>query len=264
MKRYVFLFIGLILMPISCFATNTNIRTQDNPLVPKDVIVNKNNINDIINTPAVSSEEKLYDFASLITDSEKNKIVNKIEQFKKTTGMESIVVITDNLNGFSLSNYAYNFYDYNDFANDGVILVVYIDQVEPRIFMGNLGNAVTTYTDQRIKQILSYIYNDIKVGNYYSAISDYEKIINGFYVHDNNKDGEYKINKDGKFYLSIPWAELIVLSLSLTFIIMFFLLKLMKKKEKKLDSDFLKRSLDSSTLIVKIVSDEKIGEDFTA
>lgn len=262
MKRYILFFIGVFLIPIGCIASvNTNTRTQENPLVPKDVIINNYNINDILNTPAVSSNEKVYDFADLITDSEKEKIIKKIKQYNKTTGMESIVVITSNLNGFSLSNYAYNFYDYNDFSNDGVILVIYIDQIEPHLFMGNIGNAVTTYSDQRIKQILSYIYKNVKENNYYSAISDYEKIIKGFYVHDNENDGEYKINQQGDFYLTVPWIELIILSFSLTFIVVFLLLKVLKKKVKKLESDFLERSLDSSTLIVKLVSDEKITND---
>ena len=47
--------------------------------------------------------------------------------------MESIVVITSNLNGFSLSNYAYNFYDYNDFgigsSYDGVLFLIDMDKI---------------------------------------------------------------------------------------------------------------------------------------
>lgn len=261
MKRFLLLLSLLFLIPINCFASvKTNTRTRDNLLVPKDVIVN-NNLNDILNTPAVSSDEKVYDFIDLFSELDREKIIKKVSHYKKITGMDTVIVITNDLKGFSLSDYSYHFYDYNDFDYDGIILVIYIDKEKPRIFMGSMGKAISFYSDRRIKQTLSYIYKDIKNKNYYQAVFDYQNIVEGFYVHDMENAGTYYIDKEGNFVLAIPWIELIVLSFSLTFIMVFFLLNVFKKKKKKLNDDFLERSLDSSTLIVKLLSEEKITED---
>ena len=57
MKKFKFIIFGLFIFFIvnnNVFAsTNTYIRTKEAPLVPKDVVVDENNINNILNTPAV-------------------------------------------------------------------------------------------------------------------------------------------------------------------------------------------------------------------
>ena len=133
--RYIkYVLIIFFLVPITCMAsTNTYQRTRENLIVPKDVIVDNNNINDILNTPAVSSMEKVYDYANLYSEEEENNLFQQISDYIDKSSIDVALVTTRDLNGFSLSDYAYHFYDYNDFKDSGVVFVIYIDSVEPHI-----------------------------------------------------------------------------------------------------------------------------------
>ena len=65
-----------------------------------------------------------------------------------------------------------------------------------------------------------YVYKDIAGGSYYKAVDDYIKILDGFYRMN---DGNYKVDKEGRVVKSIPWIEIVVLSVALTFIIVVIL-----------------------------------------
>ena len=112
--RYIVLsFVMFFIFTINTNAsTNTYIRTSDNLLVPSDVVVDSNNINNIMKTPSVSSSEKLYDFADLLTDSEEEKLVKRINKYVNSSTIDVAIVTTNDLLGFSIDDYAYNFYDY--------------------------------------------------------------------------------------------------------------------------------------------------------
>ena len=256
---FVILFICFLMIPSNCFASvNTNQRTKDNLLIPNDVLVDNHNINDILNTPSVSSDEKVYDFADLLTAEEESKIFKNIQQFLNNSDMDTAFVTTNDLGGFSLSDYAYHFYDYNDFKDNGVIFVIYMGDNEPRIFMGNGGNASLIYTDSIIKQTLSYVYKNISVKNYYQAVDDYYTILDGFYSKSQGEKKEYKIGSSGEVVEVIPLLEMIILSISSTFIIVFLVLTIMKKKIKKKHGNILDSRLDMSTLIVKTEYDKYV------
>ena len=82
--KRIILILALILFPINCFAsTNTFTRTKENLLVPDKVVVTDNKIDSIMKTPAVSSSEKIYDYAELYTEDEEKKLFEKINNFVK-------------------------------------------------------------------------------------------------------------------------------------------------------------------------------------
>lgn len=252
----IILLFTFLFIPHCCMASvKTYQRTSDNYLVPKDVIVNSNNVVNVLKTPAVASSEKIYDFADLFSEEEKKEIYKKIEQYIKKSNMDSIIVTTKELNGLSLSDYTYNFYDYNDFKDNGVIFVIYIKDTEPEIFMGTGGTASVYYTDSIIKQTLMHVYKNIASKNYYQSLLDYCKIVDGVYSLTQERQGTYKVNDSGDVSLVTPWFEIIVLAGSLTFIIVFALYKVVKKKNENEISDMLETRLDNSTLIVKMEYD---------
>ena len=255
MKYIKFALLIFFLVPISCFAsTNTYQRTMENLIVPKDVIVDNNNINDILSTPAVSSMEKVYDYADLYSEEEEKKLYKQISKYINNTNIDVALVTTKDLNGFSLSDYSYHFYDYNDFENNGVIFVIYVDNIEPHIFMGNSGVATSIYTDDYIKQILSYVYKDINAKNYFQGTTDYFRIIDGLY----QGGGEYRVNAKGKVVKFIPWIEIVVLAGSLSFLIILGILSILKRKYKKIFKNVLDSKLDNNTLVVKMEYDKLV------
>ncbi len=259
-KIFIVLIITFIIFNINCFAIEYK-RSNDNLLIPSDVFVDSSNIDNILKTPAISSKDKIYDFLNILSDQEKHELKNKIDEFIKETKIDISIVTTNDLCGFSINQYSNNFYDYNDFLNEGIIFVIYFNDIEPEIYMGNIGDKSSKvfdiYNDKRINQTLAYVYKDIENKNYYKAIDDYINILDGFYRLNGDN---YKVSKEGKVVKSINWFEIGVLSICLTFIINIFLLRKLKVKntfidyEDKIDNDSLIIKTDSETIVSNIVS----------
>ena len=245
---------------LTCNATaQTYTRSTDNLLLPDDVKVDSSNINSILNTPAVKASEKIYDFAYLIEDSKEVKLSEKILKFKKESNMDIVIVTTNDLKGFQLPEYTYNFYDYNDFSKNGVTLVIYTGGKSPEIFMGNSGPKdsfiFTTYNENRINQTLAHVYNNYMKDNvnYYSACDKYIDIIVGFYAVDMKNAG-------GSVGGTIRWVEISILAIAVAFIANFlFVLRLGKNKVVSKKGDVLDRKINNSTLVMQQIKDVPVN-----
>lgn len=266
-KLFIFTFFAISLFNINCSAsTKLYTRTSDNLRVPKEVVVTNENLQDILNTPSVDASEKIYDYAELLNDSEEEKAIKLIKDYVSSSSIDAVIVTTKNLNGYSISDYAYNFYDYNHFNESGIIFVIYINDVEPEIYMGNSGpndgEVFSIYTDNRINQTLAYVYKDIKAGNCYSAVEKYMGVLQGFYDLEKQSGGDdtssYEVGEDGRIVKKIPWVEIVILSVALSFVIIVVLLYRLKGKNKVVIKDNLDENLNNSTLIVKCDSDELV------
>ena len=261
MKKINYLIIVLVAfftVTLNCNAsTFTYTRSSDNLLVPSDVTVDGSNIEDIMKTPAVNANEKIYDFANLIDDSREGALTNKILEFGKESNMDIVIVTTSDLVGFQIPEYTYNFYDYNNFKTDGVILVIHAPGGKnPEIFMGNSGLEdsfiFTVYSEGRVNQTLAYVYNGyIKEKAYYDACDKYIDIIKGFYATDMKKD-EINGNNGG----GIRWTEIIILSVAIAFIVnLLFIFRLNKYKVTSKKGEVMDKKINGSTLTIQQVQD---------
>lgn len=264
-KKYVFslILLFIFLFGISVWAMpETYIRTREDPKVPSDVVVDNSNIEDILKIPAVDAEKKIYDFADLFTEAEESKIYIQLNEYINNTGLDAAIVTTDTIKGFPLNEYTYNFYDYNDFKPDGIAFVIYKGPNGVSIFMGNNGPKTSevfeAYTDNRIEQILKYVYeNHIRSGDYVGACEDYIKLVDGFYI---KTFGEYKVGeekpKPNKME-NYPWIAVIIISLTLSFIVVVLIFTKFKKPVVRPDYT-IKRGLRSNAMIVKCEYDKPI------
>ena len=264
MKKFInYLFIMIFvffLFKHTCLAsTNTYVRTDSDMKVPKDVVVDSKNHDEIMSTPSVSASEKIYDFADLLTVDQEKKLYDKVLEYNKTSKYDAVIVTTKDLNGKSISNYTYNFYDYNDFSKEGVIFVIYIENGKPTIFMGNcakLGSKIFDIYDTKVvNSTLKYLYdNSISKGNYYEASYNFIKIINGFYVQ--KQTNNLKIDEDGKVVKTIPLFEVFIISFAITFIIV--IITVTKSISKSNHKSKLEDCVNKSTLLVECQYDNKI------
>lgn len=260
-KLYLILLIVLLFPSLVLAKSKTYVRTESNLRVPSDVAVMNDNINNVLNTPSVDADEKIYDFVDKLTSDEIKTIHNDLMTYIDGTDVDSVIVITDDLGPFSIKDYAYNFYDYNDFGRVGLIFVIYINnQGNPEIFMGKSGpstsKAFTAYEDSRIVEILKYLYvHFLKDGNYYDACSAYVKIISAYYTQD---VGNFKINKSGEVVRAIPWVSIIIISLSISFVTIIVIVTKYLFPEKMIDLT-IKNSVNYDTMMVKLESDKILG-----
>ena len=172
--KFIFVVVLVYFSIINVYAsTNTYNRNElENYGIKKNIDVNSK-LNYIMKTKAVNADEKIYDFANLLTDEEENELKLRIDRFIQENNMD-MVIVTDS---FSYSRdkeneeYADDFYDYNDFGlgfehNTGVLLLRNANPRDPYYHMSTTGDAQLYLNDARIDNILDNIYDDIHDGRY--------------------------------------------------------------------------------------------------
>ena len=251
-------YIKVLAAPVSYERSVTDLR------LPKDVDLGKINIEDVLKTPSVDAKDKIYDFANILSDAEEAKIFIQLNEYINNTGLDAIIVTTNDLKGFAMKDYTYNFYDYNDFKDNGVSFVIYVGPDKKSIFMGNNGpitsEVFTAYTDNRVSEILKYVYNNhIRDGDYYGACEAYIKLIDGFYV---KTFGSYKVGEEITQAKSYPWIEIVIVAFVLTFIGAVLVVTRYQKPQVRSDQS-IKKALSETTMIVKCEYDKPVAEKIT-
>lgn len=184
-------------------STNTKERTEDNYLVEDWVTVTEDNKNNILTTPAIDATEKVYDFADLFTDEEEQQLYTKITNYINEYNLDLAVVTIDE-NNKTPREYADDFYDYNDFNQQGGILFL-IDMDNRKIYMSTTGQAIKMYNDYRINTALDEVYTYMSDEEYYEGTSSYIDKISNY-----AKDGLPTSNKEEKSLTSSIFMSLLI------------------------------------------------------
>lgn len=237
--------LSLLFISSTCYAS-TNYRyltSEEIDNYTKFEITDYNRQN-IETTPIVNAEEKVYDFADILTDSEEVEIKNKIDEFIAATNFDlAVVTLAQNTaNDYFDRVFADDFYDYNDFGKDmeyrsGICLLIDIrnDVSGNRyVYISTTGNAILSYDDARISDIV----DDIIIGFQNSSSSElnyFDGVIRGintlkFYeelgIPSSNLDAYIDENGDyqyeaGRYRRSLPWQDKLVQGLGWDIVIAF-------------------------------------------
>ena len=171
MKKIILIFLFVFCLNVKAMPT-TYERTNDNLRIHDTINVNSYKKNHILKTPAVNENEKVYDFAELLTETEENNLYNKVVKFISTYNMD-LALVTINDNWTDAETYADNFYVYNYFGIgntfDGILLLIDMDTRE--IWLSTNGEAILIYNDYRIESILDDMYYYIQDAKYYETFN---------------------------------------------------------------------------------------------
>ena len=227
----ILLFLGLNINA----GTDTKDRTKlPNYGVNKNWKISDSNKNDILDTYAVDASEKIYDFSNILTSEEEKILKNKIDMFIKKYKTD-VVILTDNLEysyDYINENYAVNFYDYNDFGmdynNSGIVLFRNTYSEDPYYDIYIFGDAQLYISSERANATLDNVYDYLHGRNYLDGFSKFIDDITMYYDQGIPRNMQkYEVDENGylvKKY-TIPWIQAIGISLGITFIIMFILIK---------------------------------------
>ena len=121
-------------------------------------------------------ESKIYvtDDAGLLTGSEVASLREDLSILSEKWGCDIVVVTTDSTGEKTITEYADDFYDYNIYEDDGVLLL--IDMETRGWWISTTGTCIDAFTDKGIqwigeKQIVPYLSD----GEYYKAFKSYAK-----------------------------------------------------------------------------------------
>lgn len=248
MKKIKLLIILLILLlPLTSYAsTNTCPRDKNNLNIPDKIDYNSSMDDNILSTPCVDANEKIYDFADLLTEEEETNLYDVVTNFIKETNLDLVIVTINNNPKQSAREYADDFFDYNDFSMNGLTFLIDMDNRD--YYISTTGEAMLYYNDERIDNILDSSYNNMLDANYNEAILSFINKTT-YYYNLGIINTKYIITNDGKIVRKTPWLLLILISLIPTILITLQLaLRNKKVKLSNTADDYLK---DSKIMITK-------------
>ncbi|WP_314061410.1 TPM domain-containing protein [uncultured Vagococcus sp.] len=125
----------------------------------------------ILISPAVHASEEIFDQANLFSDSQKTDISEKIAVFKQNTGMDGIVVTTNDAGGKTAKDYADDFYDERQFGvgTDRSGFLFLIDMDNRTYHISTNGKMKELLTESRTKKMLDNAEEDMINGDYHLA-----------------------------------------------------------------------------------------------
>ena len=193
----------------SLFTSTAYADTISNIDYDNDSVLNRENISQVINgefgVPQTVTEQKVYDYADLLTDTEESNVFQKIAQYIDNHNMDMGVVTINQNPKKSAMVYADDFYDYNHFGTDdmGSGLLLLIDMDTREIWISTKGNAILVYDDERLDKMLDAVYEHITVDDY-KAVMAFIDLANKYAsagIPESNSN--YEVVKDD----SIPGME---------------------------------------------------------
>lgn len=125
---------------------------------------------------------RVVDMADLLTDSEESALNEKLDEISLRQNMDVIVATTDDLEGYSVRDYADLLYEECQFgygnSKDGLMLLISMEDSD--WYISTCGYGITAFTDAGIKYIGKQIKSDLSAGNYASAFTSYAELCDDF------------------------------------------------------------------------------------
>ena len=114
---------------------------------------------------------RLVDQADLLNDWEEASLLSELDAISSRHGMDVVVVTADTLDGKSPMAYADDFYDYNGYCEDGILLLVSMEDSD--WWISTAGYGITAFTDAGIEYLGNRFVPSLSDGDYAGAFGIY-------------------------------------------------------------------------------------------
>lgn len=120
----------------------------------------------------------LVDNADLLTDSEESALLSKLANISSNQQMDIVIVTVNDLDGETPRDYADDFYDFNCYAEDGVLLLISMENSD--WYISTSGYGITAVTDAGREHMAEQFVDDLGDGDYYDAFVTYADLCDEF------------------------------------------------------------------------------------
>ncbi len=130
--------------------------------------------------PALAQSDMplLVDHAELLTESEESTLLSKLANISSNQQMDIVIVTVNDLYGETPREYADDFYDDNDYAEDGILLLISMEDSD--WYISTSGYGITAVTDAGLDYMADQFVDDLSNGNYYDAFVTYADFCDEF------------------------------------------------------------------------------------
>lgn len=116
---------------------------------------------------AGAEQQYVIDNADLMSSSEEAALDEKAQALRQEYGMDVVILTVDSLDGKRPQEYADDYYDYNGYADDGLLFLLSMEERD--WYISTKGNAVYALTDYGIQQVGESALPYLGDGDYYGG-----------------------------------------------------------------------------------------------
>ena len=127
---------------------------------------------------AGSNVPLMVDQADLLNESEESKLTERLESIQREQQMDIIVVTVPSLQGKSAQDYADDFYDGNGYGDDGILLLISMEERE--WYISTAGYGITAVTEAGLEYMSEEFVKVLSKGDYYEAFVTYADLSEDF------------------------------------------------------------------------------------
>ncbi|MBR5187251.1 MAG: TPM domain-containing protein [Clostridia bacterium] len=127
---------------------------------------------------AESVPSRLIDNADLLTQSEEAALLSTLNEISERQKLDIVVLTVESLNGKSPRKYADDYYDYNGYAFDGVLLLVAMESRD--VYISTSGYGINAFTDAGITRIINIIEDDLGEADYIGAFHTFASLCDDY------------------------------------------------------------------------------------
>lgn len=122
---------------------------------------------------ASESSQHIYDFANLLTETEKEELENFTEEYNGVRDVEFLLLTTNDTEGKGIVTYMGDFFDqWADDTGQENAIVFTIDIDKRDLYLSGFGTGKTYLDNERIDMVLDQITSHMIDGNYIEAFRD--------------------------------------------------------------------------------------------
>lgn len=180
--------------------------------------------------PVSATSPRLADEAGLLSGAECAAIEKQLDALSAQYGLDVVIVTTDTTGSSTPMEYADDYFDYNDYASDGVLLLVSMEEGD--WWISTTGYGITAFTDAGIAYIGEKIVPYLSNGEYAGAFTAFAQLCDQFLAQAKTGDpfDTHNLPKEPfKFVRNVIVALMIGLAAA------FFATGSMKKKLKSVE-----------------------------
>ncbi len=166
-------------------------RTYEDLHIDESIDINTIDTSDVMNTPCVDETIKVYDFADILSDSEEETLYSSVNSYIEAYKSDYVIVTIEENNYcvYEENNnctylYANNFYNYNSFKKDGVLLLIDLKNKNDILQIFTFGNSSSIFDLKSVNDIKSYSYKYFNSNEYFEGFKDIIYTMSGYYNKD--------------------------------------------------------------------------------
>lgn len=128
--------------------------------------------------PVYAASPRLVDNADYLTDWEEEELCAKLDEISARQGMDVVIVTIPALHGEDITAYADDFYDYNGYQPDGILLL--IADYDRQWAISTTGFGITAFTDAGQVHLTAQFVGLLSDGAYGEAFDTYADLCDAF------------------------------------------------------------------------------------